>query len=144
MCIHLEERSTKPLFTVGTAPSTKALEAGAIALFFILGVFSVIADAYYAAVLFFLISLAFTLVYFRLERFDFYEDELRIFRRRRLLREIHYSSIESVHISKGTFTLPSRISLKVKGGKEILSWVGNPKNKELSMDLYSWLEKKIE
>lgn len=138
------EEITKPLFSVGTAPSTRALEAGAIALFLILGVLSVIAGAYYIAVLFFLISVAFTLVYFRLERFDFYEDTLQIYRRRKLLREVHYSSIESVYMSKGTFTLPPRISLKVKEQKEMLSWVGNPKNKELSIDLHSWLKKKIE
>jgi hypothetical protein len=140
---YLLEESTKPLFTVGTAQSTKALEVGAIAFFLILGVLSVIADAYYIAILFFLISLSFTLVYFRLERIDFYEDALRIYRRRRLLGEIHYFRIESAHMSKGTFTLPPRISLKVKEQKETLSWVGNPKSKELSMDLYSWLKKKM-
>lgn len=140
----LLEESTKPLFSVGTAPSTKALEVGAIALFLILGVLSVLAGAYYVAVLFFLISLVFTFVYFRLERFDFYEDALRIYRRKKLLREVHYFSIESMHMSRGTFTLPPRISLKVKEQKETLGWVGNPKNNELSMNLSSWLKKKIE
>ncbi|MHB8565591.1 MAG: hypothetical protein ACYC7D_04105 [Nitrososphaerales archaeon] len=132
----------KPLFSIGVSLSTRLLEIGAALLFFVSSLLSAISSAYYIAVLFALFAVIFSVVYFRMIRFDFYEESLRILRRNTLLREVQYSSVKDIYFAKGTFSMPPKISLKLKD-EERLGWIGNPMNKELNVDLLSWLKSKV-
>lgn len=138
-----ERGGRRPLFSVGTSQSTRLLEIGAIVLFLVLSVLSIASSAYEIAILFAIVAVIFIIIYFRMARFDFYEESLRIQRRNALLKEIQYSDVEDVYISKPSLTMPPRVSLTVKDDPKGLAWVGNPKNKELGVDLIAWLKEKV-
>src|SRR5579875_3508380 len=93
----MDERGRRPLFSVGTSQSTRLLEIGAIVLFLVLSVLSIASSAYEIAILFAIVAVIFIIIYFRMARFDFYEESLRIQRRNALLKEIQYSDVEDVH-----------------------------------------------
>ena len=131
------------LFSVGTSFSTRLLEFLAMGLFAILSLLAFFSSALYVSITFALLSIAFLVIYFRMARFDFYEDRMKIQRRKKVLGETRYSDVKEIFVTKGTRSTPPRISLELKNSEKKLGWVGKPMNKDLDVDLLTWLRAKI-
>jgi hypothetical protein len=137
-------KKTKPLFVRGRSFGVWLLFAALMIAFLLDSSYYKAENLYLVLVLMFGSIGTFVFALFR-ERLDFYEDTLRISRLGLTMQSLPYDEVEDIKVSSNRF--PHALSrvriLIVPSFGEPIEITGNPFNKEIGLDLCSFLARKI-
>ncbi len=137
-------KKTKPLFVRGRSFGVWLLFAALMIAFLLDSSYYKAENLYLVLVLMFGSIGTFVFALFR-ERLDFYEDTLRISRLGLTMQSLPYDEVEDIKVSSTRFPyVLSRVRiLIVSSFGEPIEITGNPFNKEIGLDLCSFLARKI-